>query len=158
MPDSLFRGPVLAFPGSSSRRTATPEFPFGTRGCFDGDGREHVYIQASGAIATGAPISVSASYVAGSGTNPYGRATQSADAKGFAGVAEYAFAATQCGFVVERGPCVALVPSGVAVGDPLTAGNGALSSTLTNAVRFAVAVEAGVLLSGTTQLKQVVIM
>lgn len=156
MPDSQFTGPIEIFPGTSNRRTATLELPFGARG-LDKDGRQHVYIQASGAIAAGAPVTASLNYVAGSGTNPYSRATQSADVKGFAGVAEVAFGATQCGFIVERGPCVALVPSGTAVGDPLSAGNGALSATLTNAVRFATAVEAGVLLSGTTQLKQVIL-
>ena len=153
---SQLTGPILIFPGDSVARHSTPQLTPGTR-ALDNVGREHVYIQASGAIATGAPVTASANFVAGSGVaqNPFWRASQSADVKGFVGVAEAAFTATQCGFIVERGPVVALVPSGVAVGDPVTAGNGALSTTLTNAIRFATVLEAAPVLSGTTQLKLV---
>lgn len=153
---SQLTGPAQVFPVDSVGRTATPVLTPGTR-ALDKDGRESIYIQASGAIATGAPVTASLNFVAGSGVaqNPFYRATQSADVKGFCGIAEVAFGASQCGFIVERGPVVALVPSGVAVGDPLTAGNGALSATLTNAVRFATVLEAAPILSGTTQLKLV---
>src|SRR5690348_5418314 len=118
---SQLTGPALVFPVDSVTRSATPLLTPGTR-ALDKDGRDHVYIQASGAIATGSPVTVSANFVAGSGTaqNPFYRASQSADVKGFAGIAEVAFAASRCGFIVERGPVVALVPSGVAVGDPVT--------------------------------------
>lgn len=139
-------GPTQAFPVDTTDRSTTQKMPLGALG-LDEDGNEYIYIKAEGAIAIGAPVDV---------TNGLSEAASSTSAKGFeAVVQDVAFADEEYGFALRRGHGLALVPSGVSLGDSLTAGNGALSGTLTSGVKFATVQEAPVLLSGTTQLKQV---
>jgi hypothetical protein len=140
------KGPVLAYGADTEDRSTIAKVPVGTR-AHDGDGNEYLYIKAEGAIAVYAPVAI---------TNGVGEAAQSADAKGFAGIAsDAAFADEEYGYILSQGRGLALVPSGVSLGDTLTAGNGALSATLTSGTKFATVQEAPVLLSGTTQAKYV---
>lgn len=141
-------GYTQAFPVDSSHRSTTQQFPLGARG-LDADGNEYVYVKAAGVIALGSPISVS---------NGISAAAASANAKGFEAIAtDKAFAANEYGFALTRGRGLALVPSGTAVGDPLTAGNAALTAVdaSTLPTRTATAQEASPLMSGTTQAKYI---
>jgi hypothetical protein len=136
------------FATNTADRSTEAKAPVGARG-FDADGNEYVYLKAAGVIALGAPIDI---------TDGLDAAAESADAKGFDAIAtDTAFAASEYGFALTRGRGLALVPSGTALGDPLTAGAGALAAVgaSTLPTRTATAQEAPVLLSGTTQLKYV---
>jgi hypothetical protein len=136
---------ITGAPGTSATRTTTAAAPVG-QVIRDADGRELKYVKTGASISAGVPVcaSLGLSAVAGS-----------TDVKGFIGVAEDLFASGDYGWVVTNGVVLALVPSGTSVGDPLSAGNAALSATLTNAVKHAFALEAAPTLSGTTQLKSV---
>ena len=138
-----FTGSPVA--GNDETRTTTAKCSLGTR-VNDKDGNEFLYVAAEGAIAIGAPVDITAGLSA---------VAQSSNAKGFEGIATAAFADEDFGFILTKGRVLAVVPSGVALGDTLTAGNGALSGTLTSGTKFATVQEAPVLLSGTTQRKYV---
>jgi hypothetical protein len=141
------RGPAQVIGTDSTNRSTAPKAKVGVR-ALDVDGNEYLYIKAEGVIAVGAPVSV---------TNGVSEAASASAATGFEGVAQAAFADEEYGFILTRGRGLGLVPSGVSLGDTLTAGNGALSATLTNGTKFVTVQEAPVLLSGTTQLKYIYI-
>jgi hypothetical protein len=143
------KGLLTSFPVSTDVRHTTAKMKVGSKGYeYTNPQNEHTYVRASGAITAYAPVAV----VDQSGLL---NAIESADVKGFVGVAQAAFATREYGTIATAGVCLALVPSGVSVGDPLTAGAGAMSATLTNGVRHATVLEAPVLLSGTTQVKYI---
>ncbi len=142
---ALLRGAANSPVGSTTSRSTTALNKVGVK-FYDSDGNEYIYVKAEGVVAAYAPMSLS---------NGLGEAASSADAKGFFAIAQAAFADEEYGFALFRGRGLALVPSGTSIGDPLTAGNGALSATLTNATRHVTAQEASPLLSGTTQAKYV---
>jgi hypothetical protein len=136
--------------GGTTTRSTTQLNQLGAK-FYDSNGAEYTYIKAEGTILAGSPVSVDIL------TNGLTEWAASASVKGFEGIAQAAFADEEYGFICTQGRCLALVPSGVALGDPLSAGNAALSATLTNAVKHVTVQEAPVLLSGTTQLKYVYI-
>ena len=140
-----FTGPVVSVAGNDTTRSTSALVALGTR-INDTEGNEYLYIAAEGAIAAHTPVDISPGLA---------NAAQSTTAKGFEGIATAAFADEEFGFILTRGRELALVPSGVALGDTLTAGSGALSATLTSGTKFATVQEAPVLLSGTTQAKYV---
>jgi hypothetical protein len=143
----LSTGFLATYPVQSDVRHTVKKMRVGTLGA-DTDGNIHQYVRASGAITAYAPVAV----VSQSGLNDV---VESPDVKGYVGVAAAAFATREYGTVVVKGKTLALVPSGTAVGAPLTAGAGAFSATLTNAVGHATALEEAPILSGTTQAKYV---
>jgi hypothetical protein len=142
------KGLLATYPVSSDTRHTTARMAVGTKGMGRDTGSEHTYVRASGAITAYAPVAVA-------GTNGLSDTIESADVKGFVGVAQAAFATREYGTVITAGKALALVPSGTAVGAPLTAGAGAMSATLTNGVRHATALEEAPILSGTTQAKYI---
>jgi len=146
---AALRGAANSPVGTSLTRSTTAQNKLGVK-FYDSDGNEYTYIKAEGAITAYAPVALDLVT-----DTPLTECAQSTTAKGFLGIAQAAFADEEYGFILTRGKGLALIPSGVALGDTVTAGSGALSATLTNAVRNATVLEAPVLLSGTTQAKYV---
>jgi hypothetical protein len=139
------KGPRSIFGANTTHRSTTAADAVGATGR-DVDGNEWTYIKAEGVIPVYCPVDV---------RNGLSEAIASTDAKGFLGIAQTAFTDEQYGYILTKGRGLALVPSGTSIGDPLTAGSGALSATLTNAIKHVTAHEAAPLLSGTTQAKYV---
>jgi hypothetical protein len=146
---AALRGAANSPVGTSTTRSTTALNKLGVK-FYDADGNEFMYIKAEGAIAAYAPCELDIVSNA-----PLTEVISSSSALGFIGVAQAAFADEEYGFIQTSGKALALIPSGTTLGATLTAGSGALSATLTNAVKFATVLEAPVLLSGTTQAKYV---
>jgi len=142
---AALRGAANSPVGTSLTRSTTAQNKLGVK-FYDTDGNEYTYIKAEGVITAYTPVSL---------TGGISEVIQSVGATGFFGIAQAAFADEEYGFVLTRGRGLALIPSGVSLGDSLTAGSGALSATLTNHTRVVTVQEAPVLLSGTTQAKYV---
>ncbi len=143
------RGAATCPVGTTTSRSTTKQNQLGVK-FYTPDGDEYIYIKAEGAITAYAPVATGVV-----GSTGLSECIQSTSAKGFIGIAQAAFADEEYGFILSRGRGLALIPSGVALDDSLTAGSGALSATLTNATKHVTVLEAPVLLSGTTQAKYV---
>src|SRR6185369_16959890 len=109
---AALRGAANSPVGTSLTRSTTAQNKLGVK-FYDTDGNEYTYIKAEGVITAYTPVSL---------TGGISEVIQSVGATGFFGIAQAAFADEEYGFVLTRGRGLALIPSGVSLGDSLTAG------------------------------------
>jgi hypothetical protein len=108
-------GPYHGFPGDTTRRSTTAEFPLGAR-ALTPEGSEYVYVQAGAAIAQYDAVKLNGSAAGFDDVRPVTNANEFV-----LGVADAAFAADEYGFIQTRGVATCKVVASTAAGSPLVA-------------------------------------